>query len=73
MSCVVYISFKFFLQREFCLLSRLASTSRQQLNFIVLRNVKEKSENISGSFWHKSFIQTPKYYIFEDKNFYQGF
>ena len=25
------------------------------------------AKNISGSIWHKSFIQTPKYYIFEDR------
>ena len=28
---------------------------------------------ISGSIWHNSFIQTLKYYIFEDRSFYPGF
>ena len=43
------------------------------MNFIVLWSVKANAINISDSIWHKSFIQTPKYYIFEDRSFNHGF
>ena len=43
------------------------------MNFIVVRSITANMKNISRSIWHKSFIQTPKYYIFEDRSFNQSF
>jgi len=59
-------------RRKTFLLSACASESIVNGSHESITEIVEKND-ISGSIWHKSFIQTLKYDIFEDRSFYQGF